>query len=207
MPSVMCQLLLLSCKQIYFCFDIMFESILWNCHCEVTFIYSTHLLKVKGLESGICMNIFVSERYFMSWTQITETQILSLWNGICTIKELGIVLDNTGISFYFLNYGHERFLSINTSMPAKFSRWLSSNRPCNSKSTWIYDCHIPRPKLGFKIYNISTRCGHMVVWNNKVWVNKRKSQHTDLSVVFLGWLAGTLKSHFVHHLAFRQDHT
>lgn len=120
MPSVMCQLLLPSCKQIYFCFDIMFESISWNCHWSHIYLLNTSV-KSKRIRSWHLYESICKWKVFMSWTQIIVTQNLSLWDGICTIKVSGIVTDNTGISFYFLNYGHERFLCISTSMPAKFS--------------------------------------------------------------------------------------
>lgn len=111
----------------------------------------------------------------MPWTQLIVTQILSLQNGIRTVTELGFILGNTEISFCFLNYGCDGFLYMSISVPAEFSDGcLQTGRAILRESESNY--HIPRPMPAFRIYNISTQRGHMVVWNSKVWVNKRKSQ-------------------------------
>lgn len=115
------------------------------------------------------------------------TQILSLQNGIRTVTELGFILGNTEISFYFLNYGCDGFLYMSISVPAEFSDGcLQTGRAILRESESNY--HIPRPMPAFRIYNISTQRGHTVVWNSKVRVNKRKSQLSSVWPPRAGWL-------------------
>lgn len=90
------------------------------------------------------------------------TQILSQQNGTHIITELGFILGNTEISFYFLNYGRDGFLYTSTSVPAEFSDGCLQT-DCAILRESESNCHIPRPMPAFKIYNISTRHGHTVV--------------------------------------------
>lgn len=57
----------------------------------------------------------------MPLTQLTVTQMLLVRDGIRTIKESDIVIDNRRSSLHFLNYGQGRFLGTSTSRPAEFS--------------------------------------------------------------------------------------
>lgn len=112
------------------------------------------------------------------------TQILSPQNGIHTITELGFILGNTEISFYFLNYGRDMFLCTSTSMPAEFSDGCLQTG-CAILRESEYNCHIPRPMPAFKIYNISL----YPAWPHggvKQQGTGKQESHPGLA----GWLSG-----------------